>query len=82
MIHKLYLKKIVMKNTKRKTNDIRMIEKKNPREGKDLNFSPTGCVVLSKLLNLSASQIHQPSGEYIISLWTFQANCEDPILRS
>ena len=56
--------------------------KKNPTEGKDLNFSPTGCVVLSKLLNLSASQIYQPSSEYLISLRTFQANCEDPILRS
>lgn len=59
-----------------------MIEKKIPREGKDLNFSPACSVVLCKLLNLSASEIHQPSSEYIISLWTFQANCEDPILRS
>lgn len=36
--------------------------------GEGLNFSPTGCVVLSKLLNLSASQIHQPSSEDTVSL--------------
>ena len=34
MIHKLYLNKIAIKNTKRKTNDVRMIEKKSHgREG-------------------------------------------------
>lgn len=30
-------------------------------KGKDLNFNPTVCVVFSKLLNLSASQIYQLS---------------------
>ena len=65
MVHKLYLKKVVIKIQKR--NGIRVIEKILGKK-KDLNSSPTGCVVLSKLLNLSASQIHQLSSEYIISL--------------
>lgn len=56
--------------------------KKSWGRKKDLNSSPTGCVVLSKLLRLSASQIHQLSSEYIISLWTFQAKYKDPIIRN